>query len=179
VLELKESKDSLGVLAQGERGPENWPGCIYYALVPLDKDQVLLLGYDQHDLSEKRKVIEILKPGSFNRPRTRFGARVFETPLWLDQRQKQRPHRLALRYSAQSSALLRWESKEKRLIFDHLIPPDASLKGRYDLYGPDLTYDALVWKKGKFTLVEHVVVRSELEAPFRPPDRGAGLPPPR
>ncbi len=179
VLELKPSNDSLGVLAQGERGPENWPGCIYYALTPLDKDHVLLLGYDQHNLSERRKVIEVLRPGSFNRPRTRFGARVFETPLWLDQRLKQRPYRLALRYSAQSTALLRWESKEKRLVFDHLIPPDASLKGRYDLYGPDLTYDALVWKKGKFTLTEQVSVRSELEAPFRPPDRGEGLAPGR
>lgn len=179
VLELRPGSDSLGVLVQGERGPENWPGCLYYAIRPLDRDHYLLLGYDQHDLNERRKVIEILRPGSFNRPRTRFGARVFETPVWLDQRLKQRPHRLVLRYSAQSTALLRWEPEQKRLVMDHLIPPDAALKGQYHLYAPDLTYDALEWKKGQFKLVEQIAPPSTLEAPFRAPDRGQGLAPGR
>lgn len=37
--------------------------------------------------------------------------------------------------------------KRKKIVFDHLSPPKATLKGAEETYGPDFTYDAFIWKK--------------------------------
>jgi hypothetical protein len=55
---------------------------------------------------------------------------------------------------------LRYEEDRKRIVFDHLSPPDASLKGQTQYYGPDLSYDAYYWKKGRWQLRENIDARN-------------------
>ena len=44
---------------------------------------------------------------------------------------------------------LRWDEKEKLIIWDHLAPIESKYEGMPEFYGPDFTHDALKFKKGK------------------------------
>ena len=159
--------------------PENWMGCLYYKLEILKyrgKKHYILLGYDQNNLQVRRKVVEVLQFNGRNESSIRFGDKIFETPEFQGEKIAKRPYRLVLQYGADRSAMLRWDEANKRIIMDRLVPDDASQKGQYRFYGPDFSYDALVWKKGKFTLEEMTSIKSDISAPIVPPNKGSGLP---
>jgi hypothetical protein len=48
--------------------------------------------------------------------------------------------------------------KRKKIVFDHLSPPKATLKGAEETYGPDFTYDAFIWKKGKWARQKVILI---------------------
>ena len=132
----------------------NWFGAHYYKVVSVKrkgKNYYCLLGADWNDRLSKKKLIDVL---SFeNDGSLKFGAPIINY-------NKVTLNRLILEYSSKVSMSLNYDEKSKRIIFDHLSPIEEGLKGQYQFYAPDLSYDALKFKKGKWQHVENIDARN-------------------
>lgn len=138
--------------------PENWYGAVYYDIIKTkEKKQVYytLIGYRPSRATHNEKIIDVLNLD--NRGLVRFGDRIFETPKIGDVSYRKPPYRLIFRYSPKATATIRWAEKDKRIVMDHLAVPDVNMKNKWELYGPDFTYDALYWKEGKWYLKEEIL----------------------
>lgn len=155
----------------------NWYGAIYFDLreFKYKKDKYyLLFGYRPGNKMVQQKLLDVLtidKSGAI-----RFGAKIFDTPLVFDKRYKKRPYRLIFEYNKKVTAMVKWSDNEKMIIMDHLTPPDASMKGMWQFYGPDFSYDGLSWEKGKFRLQAGIEVKSNVVPPVstEKPKQGLG-----
>jgi hypothetical protein len=131
-----------------------WFGAHYYKIVTVKrkgKSYYCLLGADWNDKLSKKKLIEVLsfeKDGSL-----KFGAPIINYNKTI-------LNRLILEYSSNVSMTLNYDEKSKRIIFDHLSPIEEGLKGQYQFYAPDLSYDALKFKKGKWQHIENIDARN-------------------
>jgi len=139
----------------------DWPGALYYAAIPMRdgrKPVYLLLGWDGADGTLNRKVAETWE---LERDGVKFGTSRLEV-------NGLRVRRLVLSYREDVSAMLRWEPHNARVVMDHLANPpgtDSPL-----LAGPDMTYDALVWRKGRWVLEEQIeAVDPDLQGPWNDP----------
>ena len=56
--------------------------------------------------------------------------------------------------------MLRFDEREELIVFDHLAPMEPKYEGDRSYYGPDFSYDALEFKKGKWILIENVELRN-------------------
>ena len=161
--------------------PDNWYGAIYYSIETVKakgREYYVLLGFDQNDLVERRKLIEVVSFAGKNDRMIRFGERFFDVSEFQGMKMERAPYRLFMRYGAERTSMLRWDKKEEQILMDHLVPDDASMKSMYRFYGPDFSYDALVFKKGKWNLELGTEFQSDINSPIRPPDKERGLPPP-
>ncbi len=57
--------------------------------------------------------------------------------------------------------LLNYDEDQHLIVFDHLAPPDKKMKGKFDTYGPDLTYDGYRFKDGRWAYVENLDLRNK------------------
>ncbi len=154
--------------------PRQWYGAIYYKLITTKKGRkkiYTLLGYSP-DKPIQRKIVEIISIDKRGRPK--FGAKVFYIEDFMDKKFRKAPMRLILSYSSEYSATVKWNEEEEMIIMDHLSPPNPRLKGLYDMYGPDMTYDGLEWDDDWWHLRPQVKFNSRQEIEFRPPDRPIG-----
>lgn len=182
IVVLADSTDEWELPLDRELKPTNWQGALYYHIEAVKlkkKTYYTLLGYDQHDLQLRRKWVDALYIDEDDEHFIRFGAPIFHTERFQGEVLKKRPYRLVMQYSAAFSAMLRWDEDEDRILMDHLEPQDVKMKKMYRFYGPDFTYDALVWGKKGWELEENVSVRSSINAPIVPPDKGTDLGPGR
>jgi len=133
----------------------DWMGALYYKIIPFrEKDGIayILLGWDGNNYSTNKKLIEIL---SFDRNgKCRFGKSFI---LWRGKRL----NRVIFEYAKQASMSIQYQEKEKRIVFDHLAPSSLNYQNQFEYYGPDLSYDALEYKKGVWKLVENIDVRNK------------------
>jgi hypothetical protein len=132
----------------------NWYGAHYYKIITVKRKGITyycLLGADWNDRLSKKKLMEVLsfeKDGSL-----KFGAPIINY-------NKNTIYRLIFEYSSNVSMSLNYDKKSKRIIFDHLSPIKEELKGQYQFYAPDLSYDALKFKKGKWQHLENIDARN-------------------
>jgi hypothetical protein len=70
--------------------------------------------------------------------------------------------RLVFDYNAQASMTMRYDERMNKVVMDHLSPSDLRPEARnqYQLYGPDLSYDALTPEKGQWILLRDIDVRN-------------------
>lgn len=157
--------------------PENWYGAIYYEAIPVEKgrdEMYTLLGFAMgKELNQK--IIDVIEIDRKGRPR--FGAKIFRVQEWQDRTFQRAPMRLILKYGADISASVKWNEEEEMIVMDHLSPPDENLKGVYQQYGPDMSYDALEWEDDWWQLREEVKFNSGQKVPIIPPDKPTDLPP--
>lgn len=135
---------------------DQWPGGLYYdGVITYDRNAPIytLLAWDGADALTTRKKIETIE---HRNGRVRFGAPIFDLPTGLQKR-------VILTYGDAVQATLRNEPDMERIVFDHLAPEDASLRGQYAFYGPTLSYDGLVWRKGRWQFMSDVPVRNSKE----------------
>ncbi len=128
----------------------NWPGAVYYKIIPFKskrKTMYLLLGWDGNNLSSTKKIIDVL---SFDKT----GAVVFGMPV-IKWRNKML-HRVVFEYAQQAKMNIIYQPKKKRLVFDHLVPMSPQYQNQYDYYAPDFSFDALLLKKGIWQMKENV-----------------------
>lgn len=153
---------------------KGWYGAHYYTIVEKKikgEKYYFLLGWKGYSQRSSKKVIDVLSFDDNDLPV--FGAEPFlEDPTIDDEKKKDEINRKVLRrvvfeFNGDANMLLRWLPKEKMIIFDHLIPLNESGKGFYEAYVPDLTYDALKFKSGKWKYKENV----QLKNPPSPQDR--------
>lgn len=171
---LKDQKQNLIEPDFAVLQANQWYGAIYYKLITTKKGRkkvYTLLGYSP-DKPVQRKVVEIISIDKKGRPK--FGSKVFYIQDFMDKKFHKPPMRLILSYSAEYSASVTWNEKEKMVIMDHLSPPNPRLKGLYDMYGPDMTYDGLEWDDEWWYLRPKVNFNTRQEIEIRPPDRPTG-----
>ncbi|MBK9759060.1 MAG: hypothetical protein IPO90_03560 [Flavobacteriales bacterium] len=163
VYELQDKTDKIITPLSKKLTPENWYGAVYYAVVPPQSKKstyYTLLGWKGYSNVESRKVIEIL---SFNGPIPSFGAQVFSEG-------KLKHFRKVFGFGFQSSMSLKWDDANKGIVFDHLAPAKPEFEGKAAFMGPDLSFDAYVPYKGKWSYLRDVDARNmQLTKPSKRP----------
>ena len=145
VIELTDASADIDRPEDKLLRPDKWFGALYYEVIPFKKsggDHYLLLGWDGDSRITNRKVIDVI---SFSGRNVRLGAPVFRTDRGLKKR-------LIFTYGEQLTMSLIYQPKEERVVFDHLAPRESRLEGQYQFYGPDMSFDAINLKKGKWEL---------------------------
>ena len=136
---------------------ETWYGSQYYRIIPVSNysgtPYYILLGWKGNTVKSTKKVIETLY---FKDNKAYFGLPVFD-------QYKENPgkYRLIFEYNRQVSMMLNYLPKERTIVFDHLAPPDPKLKGKYELYGPDMSYDGFKILNGKLKYLEDLPLKND------------------
>lgn len=124
----------------------NWPGALYFEIIPMQKkkneneDAYVLLGWDGLDNLTNRKMIDVI---SFQGNHCKFGSPLFEVdgkPL----------KRVVYTFSERATMTLRYYPKKASIVVDHIAPREPQYEGFYPEYGPDGSYDAFKYTKGKW-----------------------------
>ncbi len=174
VIKLEEPQEGFEKPEFNLLMPGEWYGAVYYDIQKTKHKKLsyyTLLGYRPNRATHNEKLMEVLS--SDNIERLRFGAKIFNTPILNSIKYERPPYRLIFRYNAKTVFGLRWDEKANRYVFDHLAPPDASMKEDWNAYGPDFTYDALYWEDGFWQLEEGVEMKGNARpAPPRPVQQG-------
>ncbi len=128
---------------------DHWLGMNYYQIVDFkrnSKTYYLLIGMRNNGYISKTKVIDVLY---FTRNKAKFGKSVFKSD---EKRTKRFKHfkRVLFEYSHNVSMVLNYDERYNMVVFDHLTPENASLKGQYRFYGPDGSYDAFQYNGQKW-----------------------------
>lgn len=129
-----------------------WIGAIYYKILEHRVNQrkvYTLLGYDEHNQSTTRKLIEIL---TFNES----GQPVFGFPLFLftnDSLNKIRHTRFMIEYKKYISVSIKYDEELGMIIYDHLISESNDDKNP-NTYVPDGDYEAFKWINGKWVHID-------------------------
>ena len=144
---------------------ENWPGAVYYEIIAQEQGKKLvftLLGWDGADGIRSRKVVETL---SVSQGKLRFGVPIIDMGHGSEKR-------LIMEYADAVTAMLRWREDLRMIVMDHLSAPEPQMEGNTSFYGPDMTYDALVWQKNHWVLKEDVEIRDpDMKKPWNNPKR--------
>ena len=152
VIRLTEPSDSIARPDQQTLGSDQWPGCLYYRILPHKRGKdgrqyYTLLGLDMHNQITKKKYIEILSFDSDGNPQ--FGAPIIEMNKW-------QKHRVIFEFSAYQSMYLEYNRLRRRIEFDHLAPLMPYLVGEYEYYEPDQFRDALKFRRGKWKHIKDI-----------------------
>jgi hypothetical protein len=136
---------------------DTWYGAHYYKLItpekPKKNKKYILLGWKGNNRLTQQKVIEVL---SFKDGKPVFGAPVFKMNDNNAKRQ-----RIIFSYNANVAMMLRYLEEKKWIVYDHLVAPPGTPPDMFEMYGPDLSYDGLAYKKGKWVLMEKIDLRNE------------------
>jgi len=122
---------------------KHWIGALYYQIHTYSykgEKRYLLFGWDGQDGFTNRKIIDVLHFDETGKPW--FGLPIFEDD------EDEYKHRLIHTYANQATMICRYSKEEKKIVFDHLSPVNPMLKGQYQYYVPDGTYDYMVFIKG-------------------------------
>lgn len=131
-----------------------WYGAHYYQMVEKvynKKNYYTVIGINWKGPLSKKKVIETFSIDANDNL-------VLGEPIFQVGNRAQR--RYILEYKYDISINCRYNQESKQIVFDHLIPPNASLKAQKHFYVNDLSFDAFKFVKGKWILVEDIDARN-------------------
>lgn len=143
---------------------EKWLGALYYQIIPntyKGKTYYTLLGWIGNNSLTRKKVIDVLFFANNGEPK--FGDDIFRSDKFTKKR-------VVFEYSAQVQMSLKYHENKKQIIFDHLSPSQPELTGMFQYYGPDFSYDAFEWQKGKWIYKADVDARLEESNPIYNPE---------
>ena len=136
---------------------DKWYGAQYYRIISVLNNvktpYYMLLGWKGNNVKSTKKVIDVIH---FKDNKAYFGMPVFDGDKELAAKK-----RAIFEYDRKASMVLNWDPKTATIIFDHLAPPDDRLKGRFELYGPDFSYDGYRLINGRWKLVEDIEVSNQ------------------
>lgn len=133
-----------------------WYGAQYYKIIPVTYNvkvpYYILLGWKGNSPKSTKKVIDIVY---FKDNKAFFGMPVFDG-------NKEGPgkKRIIFEYTRSVSMKLDYDPKTNLIVFDHLAPPDPKLKGNFESYGPDMSYDGYKLINGRWKLVEDIELKN-------------------
>jgi hypothetical protein len=137
----------------------NWYGALYYEIHPIkfkDKEMYMVFGLmTSTDGETHHKVIDVL---AFSKKAIKMGAPSFITP-WAG---KKKQHRVIFEYDKNAQLTLDYNKKKKTITFDHLTPIRTTADGK-EIMGPDMSYDALIYKKDIWSYKEDVKAKNKKE----------------
>jgi len=133
--ELKDQSDEIRNPEMAILNCSNWYGALYYEIITnknRSTDYYTLLGADLNNLLTKKKIIDILYFDDNDKPV--FGDKVFKNKI-------PPVSRVIFEFNGQTNMTLTFDKEKEMIIFDHLSPSKPSLKGQFEFYGPDFSYD--------------------------------------
>jgi hypothetical protein len=154
---LVDNSSSLKNYADSTYSNDKWYGAQYYKIIPVLKDvespYYVLLGWKGNTVQSTKKLIEVLY---FKNGKAYFGMPVFDAdPDNLGKK------RIIFEYDRRASMLLNYEANENTIVFDHLAPPDPKLKGKYEFYGPDFSYDGFKLINGRWKFLPDLELKNK------------------
>lgn len=139
---------------------KKWYGARYYEIVPVSmpgkSTYYMLLGWKGNNIKTTKKVIEIL---SVENEQAVFGRNVFEM-----QKNIAAKNRIVFEYSKNNSMSLFFDKNVNMLVFDHLAPYDETMKGNFEYYASDSSFDGYKISYNKFYLKENIPLKNDANA---------------
>ena len=136
---------------------DKWYGAQYYRIIQVLNNvrtpYYILLGWKGNNVKSTKKVIDVLH---FKDGKAYFGMPVFDGDKDYPTRK-----RAIFEYDRRASMVLNYDPKLSTIVFDHLAPPDDKLKGKFELYGPDFSYDGYRLTNGRWKLVEDIELKNQ------------------
>lgn len=166
-IQYKKNRRSYQVYELNDKSPDiknpelailsnkKWYGALYYQIITnkyKGAEYYTLLGADLNDLLTKKKIIEILYFDQNNEPV--FGKQVFKNKSYP-------VSRVIFEFNGQINMTLTFDKEKEMIVFDHLSPSRPSLKGQYEFYGPDFSYDGLKFERGIWNSYTDIDVRDD------------------
>ena len=152
IIALNDNSENIRRPENKSLDNNNWYGALYYDIIYIKKKgrkYYTLLGWDGNNDVSTKKIIDVMYFSG--REKIKFGASIFKA-------NKTTSKRYIIEYNATSTISVKYNEKEKRIVFDHLIPMKEDLEGLHEYYVPDGTYNALQYSNGKWELKNDVVV---------------------
>ena len=135
---------------------DKWFGAQYYKIISVLNNvpipYYVLLGWKGNTIKSTKKNIEILY---FKDGKAHFGMPVFDGDP--DNLKKKR---IIFEYDRRASMFLNYEPTTNTIVFDHLAPPDPQLKGKFELYGPDFSYDGFKLVNGRWKFITDLELKN-------------------
>jgi len=136
--------------------PKMWYGALYYKIIydkKLSKNYYTLLGWDGNNNLTNKKIIDVIDVG--NNGTIKLGAPIFKN-------KGKTKKRVLFEYSENVVMSLKYHPKEKKIVFDFLVPASSSLEGIYEYYGPSLNrFDAYFFNENKWNYQEDVDIEQD------------------
>jgi len=154
---LVDYTPAIKISADTVTTPDKWYGAQYYRIISVlnnvQTPYYVLLGWKGNTIRSTKKVIEILY---FKDGKAYFGMPVFDGD-------KEQPFkkRVIFEYDRRATMVLNYDSSLSTVVFDHLAPPDPKLKGRFELYGPDFSYDGYRLVNGRWKFVPDLELKND------------------
>ncbi len=155
VIPLYDASGEITKASSKSLSNDQWFGALYYKVIKTThkkKTYYTLLGWDGNTAFSNKKLIDVIQLDASGK--VSFGAPIFDDG-------KRARYRVFFEHSERVTMSLRYQESKNWIVFDHLAPSQASLVGQYEFYGPDFTFDAFVWEKGKWKFKQDVDVRNE------------------
>jgi hypothetical protein len=151
---LKDKSNKINLPEIKKLSNNNWYGAHYYDLAAhkwMGKTTYTLLGWDGNTRQTTKKVVDILYFDKVKGPL--FGKDVFEVEGTVK-------HRVIFEYSSMAVMSLKFEKKNKMIVFDNLGSIHEGLAGMPQFNGPDGSYNALRFKRGKWRYIQDYDARN-------------------
>ena len=135
----------------------HWFGALYYQIVEVKdggKKYYTLIGWDGNNYLSQKKIIDVLYFSGSGKPK--FGKSIFR----LDKASRKNK-RIIYEYNSQIVMSVQYDKRYKKIVIDHLRPEPKSMKGQYEFYVTDGSYDALEFVMGKWRLIEDFDAKNE------------------
>ena len=168
IIPLVDNSANIRNAEQEDLDAKNWYGGIYYQIAYIKKigrKYYTLLAWDGNDGNSTKKIIDILYFSGKNK--IKFGLPIFK------KNKKESQKRVIIEYDAKTSVSVRYQEKEKRIVFNHLVPPKKDLEGLEEYYIPEGTFNSYQYNKGKWLLKKDIDIRNQQKVKrIKKPKRG-------
>jgi hypothetical protein len=168
IIPLVDNSANIRNAEQEYLDAKNWYGGIYYQIAYIKKmgrKYYTLLAWDGNDGYSTKKIIDVLYFSGKNK--IKFGLPIFK------KNKKESQKRVIIEYDAKTSVSVRYQEKEKRIVFNHLVPPKKDLEGLEEYYIPEGTFNSYQYNKGKWLLEEDIDIRNQQKVKrIKKPKRG-------
>ncbi|MDP7430655.1 MAG: hypothetical protein QGG97_03790, partial [Flavobacteriales bacterium] len=154
IITLNDNSENIRRPENEQLDNNNWYGALYYDIIYIKKKgrtYYTLLGWDGNNDISTKKIIDVMYFSG--REKIKFGASIFK-------KGKTTTKRFIIEYNATSTISVKYEEKEKKIIFDHLMPMRKDLEGLHEYYIPDGTYNAMKYTNGKWEFKNDVAANN-------------------
>ena len=147
---------------------DKWFGALYYKIIlntNKGKNYYTLFAWDGNTPQSWKKMIDVLTFGKDGQPI--FGEEMMFQINRLSKR------RVIFEFKAEMVMTLKYEEKNKRIVFDVLAPEVSGAEGMFQYYVQTFAYDAYVFKKGKWVYTTDQDIRNpkdKRDQIYTPPD---------
>lgn len=156
IIPLFDNSDNIRNPEDKELNANNWYGGLYYDIIYVKKTGrkfYTLLAWDGNDGYSTRKIIDVMYFSGKNK--IKFGLPIFKE-------NKNTTHkRIILEYDSKSTITMRYDEKENRITFNHLIPARKDLLGLEEYYIPDGSFNSYNYRNGKWWFSKDIDVRNK------------------